>query len=75
MNIETIRADMIKAMKEKDKTLKDVTSSLIAAIKNAHAGDTILPAKIARRITVAAKDIATDREIRHPVCGYFVYLY
>ena len=33
MNIETIRADMIKAMKEKDKTLKDVTSSLIAAIK------------------------------------------
>ena len=33
MNIETIRADMIKAMKEKDKMLKDVTSSLIAAIK------------------------------------------
>ncbi len=33
MNIETIRADMVKAMKEKDKLLKDVTSSLIAAIK------------------------------------------
>ncbi len=33
MNIETIRADMVKAMKEKDKMLKDVTSSLIAAIK------------------------------------------
>ena len=33
MNIETIRADMIKAMKEKDKMLKDVTSSLIAAVK------------------------------------------
>ena len=33
MNIETVRADMIKAMKEKDKMLKDVTSSLIAAVK------------------------------------------
>ena len=45
--------------------LKDIGGdALIAAIKNAHAGDTILPAKIARRITAAAKDIATDREIR-----------
>ena len=45
--------------------LKDIGGdALIAAIKNAHAGDTILPAKIARRITAAARDIATDREIR-----------
>ena len=45
--------------------LKDIGGdALIAAIKNAHEGDTILPAKIARRITVAARDIATDREIR-----------
>ena len=45
--------------------LKDIGGeALIAAIKNAHEGDTILPAKIARRITAAAKDIATDREIR-----------
>ena len=33
MTLETLRADMIKAMKEKDKFLKDVVSSLIAAIK------------------------------------------
>ena len=45
--------------------LKDIGGdALIAAIKNANAGDTILPAKIARRITAAARDIATDREIR-----------
>ena len=45
--------------------LKDIGGeALIAAIKNAYEGDTILPAKIARRITAAAKDIATDREIR-----------
>ena len=45
--------------------LKDIGGdALIAAIKNAHEGDTILPAKIARRITAAARDIATDREIR-----------
>lgn len=45
--------------------LKDIGSnSLINAIKNAHEGDTILPAKIARRITDAAKNVAADREIR-----------
>lgn len=45
--------------------LKDIGSgSLIGAIKNAHEGDTILPAKIARRITDAAKHVAADREIR-----------
>ena len=45
--------------------LKDVSSSaLIDAIKNAHAGDTILPAKIARRITDVAKLVSADREIK-----------
>lgn len=33
MTIEILRADMVKAMKEKDKFLKDVVSNLIAAIK------------------------------------------
>ena len=45
--------------------LKDTSSAaLIDAIKNAYAGDTILPAKIARRIADAAKLVSTDREIR-----------
>ena len=45
--------------------LKDVSSSaLIDAVKNAYAGDTILPAKIARRITDAASRVAADREIK-----------
>ena len=45
--------------------LKDVSSSaLIDAIKNANQGDTILPAKIARRITAAAQTVSADREIK-----------
>ena len=45
--------------------LKDIGgNALIDAVKNAHAGDTILPAKIARRIADAAKHVAADREIR-----------
>ncbi len=45
--------------------LKDISGdALIDAVKNAHAGDTILPAKIARRIADAAKNVAADREIR-----------
>ncbi len=45
--------------------LKDVSASaLIDAIKNAYAGDTILPAKIARRIADAARMVSADREIR-----------
>ena len=45
--------------------LKDIGGdALIAAVKNAYAGDTILPAKIARRITAAAKNVAADREFR-----------
>ena len=45
--------------------LKDIGGeALIKAIKNANEGDTILPAKIARRITEAAKNVEADREIR-----------
>ena len=45
--------------------LKDIGgNALIDAIKNAYAGDTILPAKIARRIADAATRVAADREIR-----------
>ena len=45
--------------------LKDIGGdALIAAVKNAYAGDTILPAKIARRITAAAQNVAADREFR-----------
>lgn len=45
--------------------LKDTSAAaLIDAIKNAYAGDTILPAKIARRIADAARMVTSDREIR-----------
>ena len=45
--------------------LKDIGSAaLIDAVKNAHAGDTILPAKIARRIADAARNVSADREIK-----------
>ena len=45
--------------------LKDTSSAaLIDAIKNAYEGDTILPAKIARRIADAARMVSSDREIR-----------
>ncbi len=45
--------------------LKDIaSSSLIEAIINAHNGDTILPSKIARKITAVAKTVSNDREIK-----------
>lgn len=45
--------------------LKDIGSTaLIDAIKNAYAGDTILPAKIAKKITDAAAMISTDKEYK-----------
>ena len=45
--------------------LKDMGGgALINAIKNAHEGDTILPSKIAKRITDAAMRVAADREIK-----------
>ena len=45
--------------------LKDIGgAALIDAVKNAYNGDTILPSKIAKRITDAAKNVVSDREIR-----------
>ncbi len=45
--------------------LKDIGgNALLSAVKNAYAGDTILPVKIAKRIAAAAKDVAMDREMR-----------
>lgn len=45
--------------------LKDTSAAaLIDAIKSAYAGDTILPAKIARRIVDAARMVSSDREIK-----------
>ncbi len=45
--------------------LKDIGGdALIAAVKNAYEGDTILPAKIARRIADAAKNVAVSREVK-----------
>ena len=45
--------------------LKDISApALIDSIKNAYAGDTILPAKIAKKISDAAKLLTSDRELR-----------
>ncbi len=45
--------------------LKDIGSTaLIDAIKNAYAGDTILPSKIAKKITDAAVMVSSDKEIK-----------
>jgi len=45
--------------------LKDIGSTaLIDAIKNAYSGDTILPAKIAKKITEAAMLVSGDKQIK-----------
>ena len=45
--------------------LKDTSvTALTDAIKNAYAGDTILPAKIARSIASAARMVTNDRQIK-----------
>ncbi len=45
--------------------LKDIGGNgLIEAVKNAYEGDIILPAKIAKRIADAAKNVEADREIK-----------
>ena len=44
--------------------LKDISSTvLIDSIKNAYAGDTILPSKVAKKLTEVAKNIAMHKEI------------
>lgn len=45
--------------------LKDIgATALIDAVKNAYAGDTILPSKIAKKITDAAMLVSSDRELK-----------
>lgn len=45
--------------------LKDIgATALVDAIKNAYNGDTILPAKIARKITEAATRVSSDKEFK-----------
>ena len=45
--------------------LKDISATaLIDAVKNAYAGDTILPSKIARKITDATAMVADDKQIK-----------
>ena len=45
--------------------LKDIGSTaLIDAIRNAYSGDTILPSKIAKKITDAALMVSSDRELK-----------
>ena len=45
--------------------LKDTSAAaLIDAVKNAYEGDTVLPAKIARKITDAAKNVAVNKEYK-----------
>ncbi|MDE7083473.1 MAG: response regulator transcription factor [Clostridia bacterium] len=45
--------------------LKDIgATALIDAVKNAYAGDTILPAKIAKKITDAAAMVSSDKEYK-----------
>ena len=45
--------------------LKDIgATALIDAVKNAYAGDTILPAKIAKKITDAAAMVSSDKELK-----------
>lgn len=45
--------------------LKDIgAAALVDAIKNAYAGDTILPSKIAKKITDAAMMVSSDKQIK-----------
>ena len=45
--------------------LKDIgATALIDAVKNAYAGDTMLPAKIAKKITDAAVMVTSDKEFK-----------
>lgn len=44
--------------------LKDISSTvLIEAIKNAYAGDTILPSKVAKKLTEVAKAVTMNKEV------------
>ena len=64
-----------KHIKEADKDVKIIilttfddsdigSTALISAIKNAYAGDTILPSNIARKVTAAAAMVSSDKEYK-----------
>lgn len=63
MTIEALRADMIKAMKEKDKFLKDTVSSLIAAVKKVAIDEGVredIPEELVDRVIL--KELKTAKE-------------
>ena len=63
MTIENLRADMVKAMKEKDKFLKDVVSSLIAAVKKVAIDEGVredIPEELVDRVIL--KELKTAKE-------------
>ena len=63
MTIEILRADMVKAMKEKDKFLKDVVSSLIAAVKKVAIDEGVredIPEELVDRVIL--KELKTAKE-------------
>ena len=61
MTIEILRADMVKAMKEKDKFLKDVVSSLIAAVKKVAIDERAI---ITKDILSRNDDVSNDKYIK-----------
>ena len=63
MTIEILRADMVKAMKEKEKFLKDVISSLIAAVKKVAIDEGVredIPEELVDRVIL--KELKTAKE-------------
>ena len=63
MTIENLRADMVKAMKEKEKFLKDVISSLIAAVKKVAIDEGVredIPEELVDRVIL--KELKTAKE-------------
>ena len=63
MNIETLRKDMIAAMKAKDKGRKDAISSLVSAVKKAAIDEGCrddIPEELADRVIL--KELKTAKE-------------
>lgn len=63
MTIEILRADMVKAMKEKNKFLKDVVSGLIAAVKKVAIDEGVredIPEELVDRVIL--KELKTAKE-------------
>lgn len=63
MKVETLRADMVTAMKEKNKLLKDTVSSLIAAVKKVAIDEGVredIPEELVDRVIL--KELQTAKE-------------